>query len=233
MSSNTKNIVQSFLVMIVSYMVIWFLKLGLLIFGSKISGLDGDIIIDKLMIGVVSKDWNTYQVLTVYLLPFLILMLLTFIISRRFYYPIRISKILVLTKSWIFIFLMIEAFVLPVVSIIVKSDIYYPLTWLGLSRIEQYLFALILFLFYLSGINKSGPFFAAAFENTNVEITNKSVIVNQILTLILLPALGLVLFILFFYGFTPSVKISTFIITMVISIGIAIKQIYGYNVIIR
>ena len=227
------QIISSTIVMIFSFLALRLLKLGLVYMGAMISGLDGEIIISNLMANVVSDNWSVAQVLLVYLMPFLIMIILTIIVGPKYYYPVKISRWVVLFKSWIYVFLIIEAFLLPIVNILIKTDVYYPLETIGFTRTEQYLVAILLFVFYMTGSAKSGPFFAVAIKNAQGVVTQKSALVSQVLALIVVPALGLTLALLAYYGFNPNPESTTYIAGLIFSLALTAWQIINYDVIIR
>ena len=233
MRLKVNQIISSTLVMLFSFLVIRFLKLGLLIAGAKISGLDSEIMISNLMATVISENWSVTQLLFVYLLPFLVMVILAFIVGIKYNYPVKYSKLFVLVKSWMYVFLIIEAFLLPIASILIKSVVYHPLSMIGFSRFEQYLVAIILFVFYLIGSAKSGPFFAARIEHCKEVVTEKSCLVTQVLALIVVPAIGLILTILACYGFNQNLELTTFIAGLIFSLGLTVWQIVSYDVIIK
>ena len=233
MSIKPDQIISSTIVMIFSFLMLRHLKLGLVYMGAMISGLHGEIIISNLMSNVISDNSSVTQVLLVYLIPFLVLVIITFIVGTKYHYPVKHSKLLVLVKSWFYVFLIIESFLLPIASIIIKSGVYYPLSMIGFSRFEQYLAAIILFVLYITGSAKSGPFFAVAIKNAKDVVTQKSAIVSQVLAIIVVPALGLILALLAYYGFNPNPESTTYIAGLIFSLALTAWQIINYDVIIR
>ena len=233
MSIKPDQIISSTIVMIFSFLMLRHLKLGLVYMGAMISGLHGEIIISNLMSNVISDNSSVTQVLLVYLIPFLVLVIITFIVGTKYHYPVKHSKLLVLVKSWFYVFLIIESFLLPIASIIIKSGVYYPLSMIGFSRFEQYLAAIILFVLYITGSAKSGPFFAVAIKNAKDVVTQKSAIVSQVLAIIVVPALGLILALLAYYGFNPNPESTTYIAGFIFSLALTAWQIINYDVIIR
>ena len=233
MKIKPNQILSSTIVMIFSFLVIRFLKLGLLMVGTSISGANGEVMVSNLMSTVISDNSTVAQVLLVYLIPFLVLVIITFIVGTKYHYPVKHSKLLVLVKSWIYVFLIIEAFLLPIASIIIKTGVFYPLSMIGFSRFEQYLVAIILFVLYIMGSAKLGPFFAAAIGNYKGVVKQKSALVTQVLALIVIPALGLVLAILAYYGFNPNLESTTYIAGFIFSLALTAWQIINYDVIIR
>jgi|GEM_PF-1529009 len=233
MRPTSRNIIQSFAVMVLSFAGIWFLKLGLLLAGSWLSSLNGQVVIEGLFVTVNSTDWSIYQVLAVYLLPILILILLVIVLGRKYHYPGRLSKAVVLLKSWLYLFLIIEAFLMPAISIFIKTGIWHPLNWLGFTLIEQYLCAVVLLIFYIIGSLKLGPFFAAATENSSVLISDKKSITNQVLSLVVIPAIGLIIFILAFTEFSLDTLMITYLAGLIFSVAVTVLQIVNYNVIVK
>ena len=233
MKDNIRNTSLSIMIILLSFTAVWLSKVILIFIGAWLIDIDGNIVFDKLSVYVNYDNWTFLQVLIIYLMPFLVLLFITFILGRKYHYPIKYSRVSVLFNSWIYSLLLLEVFLIPAIDILNNTGIYIPISWLGFTRIEQYMVAGLLFLLYLNGSSRLGPFFALATKLPTLDITDKRPVLNQIITLLVFPGIVLFMLMLVLYKFEFKNTMIVYIIGLTYSLGLSSWQIHRYDVIIK
>ena len=149
--------------------------------GAYFSGFEGDIIWNISNITAVSEHWTWSQVMLLYLAPYLAMLFLYAVVNWRRKYPVTIPRWLQLFQSWSFILLLLNVFFMPIFEILTKHGLYHALNWLGVGSILQYVFGIMMILFFVySSFNLS------TLTSTLLNIPNNKLITPKIV-LIQLP----------------------------------------------
>lgn len=219
------------MLMLTAY-VLWYIKYTLMISGALVSQLDGFVTMDDFKIGAEANQWSTYNVLAIYLLPLVILLLLLTIVGKRYHFPIRRLKIFRLFKAWLYTCLIIIVYFESMWDLVLHNGIFYSISWLGFTELEQYALVLILLILFINGTAKLGPFFAVVLQNGGNISNNKPKLIRESISLIILPATFMILVLLGLGGFAFNSELVVYMIGIIISSGVAYWQILRYDVII-
>jgi hypothetical protein len=132
-----------------AYAVLQLFYGGILWVMAYLTDFRGEIIFQDLAFFPSSEVWTRSQVVALYLIPMLFFIVTYF----AFYHVVKRSGkadfFRKLFYSWFYQLVAVQAFFVPFVEIVEKRGVYYALSWLGFSRVEQYFFAVVLMSLFL------------------------------------------------------------------------------------
>jgi len=167
--SHIKMLMLSSLSLILAYTGLLFIIYSLVSIASYITGFEGVISLDFFGVKANAQNWNIYQVLAIYLLPFLIFLSINSFLRKLHKFPKEYSNFTMLFYSWLYCLNLILLFFIPIWDVINKSGIYYALSWLNFTLLEQYFFGIIMMFIFLYKMFQISSVFssALALDNSN------------------------------------------------------------------
>jgi len=201
--------------------------------GAYISGFDGQIVWKPFIYYARAIHWSRFQVMALYLFPYLVLLVVFILLSFKWIFFRNYSRATRYTYAWLFFFIILWIFFLPIWDVYNKHGFYYALSWFGFSRLEQYLFGLITFLGYLYYLFHLSLFFSLCLDVPVNKFLNKRQIVNQLVYIWYLPVIIFTLLIYVVSGMKVLYPVNYFLIGIFVTTLINLPYIIRYRVIIH
>jgi len=167
--SHIKTLILSSLSLLLAYTGLLFIIYSLVSIVSYFTDFEGVISLDFFGVIANAQNWNIYQVLAVYLLPFLIFLTINSFLRKLHKFPKDYSNFTLLVYSWLYCLNLILLFFMPIWDVINKSGIYYALSWLNFTLLEQYVFGILMLFIFLYKIFHISSVFSSALplDNSN------------------------------------------------------------------
>ncbi len=151
---------KSTLSLLLAWAFIRILQGGLLATGAFLSNFKGHIEWHSFIFNITAQQWHLKQVISLFLFPEVIFLLLIILLPIRHNPTRNIPEILRLFLGWTFLLILVIALWLPLWEIMQHKGIYYALSWLWLSRIYQYLIGILLMIGFLLTIFRVSVIFS-------------------------------------------------------------------------
>ena len=113
-----------------------------------------------------SDTWSTMQVLLIYLLPFAFNLMIFILLSLKFSFPLRVKPEYRLLFSWLYTLFLVKTFIMPVLEIIERKEIYFALNYLNFSHFEMIIFSVMLMAYFIYRLFRISALFAMEFPLT-------------------------------------------------------------------
>ena len=202
-------------------------------FGAFVSGFEGHIVWKPFIYYARALHWSHFQVMAIYLFPYLVLLTVFVLLSFKWIYFRNYSRATRFTYAWLFFFIILWIFFLPMWDVYNKRGFYYALSWLGFSRLEQYLFGLLTFMGYLYYLFHLSLFFSLCLDVPTSKFLNKRQIINQLIYIWYLPVLIFILLIYVVSGMKIVYPVNYFLIGIFVTTLVNSPYISRYRVIIH
>lgn len=157
--------------------------------GAFTSQFSGTITWEGIIVKTTSDSWQLSQVLWIYLFPYSGFVFAYFIVSHRRMLFLKRYISVNLLYAWLYALLMISVYFIPLCEIINHTGIYYVLSWLYISRSEQYLLGIILMILFLYRVLRISPVFSSALDVNSKVLLIPMIILKQIPFLLYIPFL--------------------------------------------
>jgi len=205
---NIKSSIYRLIISTITLLVVFFsmilLKYLLMLIGGLISGFQGSFSLNNLLISVANEQWTKAEVLWVYLMPYAGYLLIYILLSHSRKFPIKLSLSFQFLQSWAYVMLIIFVFVMPLLEIINKSGIYFPLIWMQTNYIIQVVFGIVLMIFFLYRSVNVSQLFSTTLSLKNPNKPSKKEIFNQLIFMWFSPMILLAAIVLYLVSFNPA-----------------------------
>lgn len=130
-----KYCLHSITSLFLAFILLWIMQYLLIQAGAILSGFQGQITFNGLVLSVISRSWLLRQVVSLYFFPYIAIVFIYLIFSTKRYFGKSIW--LHLFYGWVSALLLVHVFFLPVWNFINKEGLYYVLQWLNISDTVQ------------------------------------------------------------------------------------------------
>ncbi len=170
--------------------------------GAWISDFPGVLQWEGVNIKASSNAYQLKHVLWIYLFPYIGFVIAYFIISFKRRFPSMKPTWCHLIYAWTYSLLLISVFFLPLCEIVHRTGLYYALSWMYVNRLGQFLFGIVLILFFLVRIFRVSSVFSSNLSVDSGLFLKPAIIIKQVVFLWYIPyILLLVLVIIIAPGF--------------------------------
>ncbi len=227
------TIAKSTLCLITAFALLQFLQWVFMLIGAYFSSFEGQIKYDAGIISATAENWNLKQVVAIFLFPDIVFFLLfIFFFLQKIKYK-HAHKLFSLFKGWLFLLITVKILFIPVLEIFNKKGIYYLFLWIDVSLTYQYVFALILLLYFLFNVFKFSAVFSLVIDVHSKQFVKPKFVLSNIILLWYIPALILSTLILVVSKMQITFPNDYFIIGLFVVIFINTFYVVNYKVIVN
>jgi len=177
------------------FAIIQLLQYSFVHFAAYISDFEGEIVWNYFTTTVNTESWSFKQVILMYLSPFASFLFLFILLNFLPKAKQKNNTWLLFIYNWAYLLLLLKVFFMPIFEIINHKGIYHALNWLYFSRTEQFLFGIIMLLFFAFRIFRTASFFSRSLILPPYKFLKRKQIIAQLPFLWFIPFAVLVLFV--------------------------------------
>jgi hypothetical protein len=159
--------------------------------GASITHFEGQIGWEGLTPMASAHDWNWTQVMAIYLMPYVGMMLLFSLLSRRRQHPINVPGWLLILRNWLYILTLLWVAYMPIWDILTQNGLYFAFTWLSISTTVQFSFGILMLVFFIIKLFRVAALFSASLILKQGQYVPPKQITTQLIYMWYLPLLTL------------------------------------------
>ena len=224
---------KSTLSLLLAWAFIWILQGGLLATGAFLSNFKGHIEWHSFIFNITAQQWHLKQVISLFLFPEVIFLLLIILLPIRHNSTRNIPEILRLFLGWTSLLVLVKALWMPLWEIIHHTGIYYALSWLWLSGIYQNLIGIVLMIGFLLTVFRISAVFSRVLRIRPNQFLKSRDLWFQLIYSWFIPFVVLFLFILVFSGMKLLFPNSCLLMGIAVALLLNAPYISSYKVIVK
>ena len=226
-------LLKSTVVLLIVFSLLQLIQWLSMLTGAYFSHFEGKIFWENFMFYGSSVKWYRKQVVLLYLLPYVVFLVLYFILFARKRAALNKSAYYHLFYGWGFGLMHVLVLFLPLWQILNKQGIYYAFSWLMLPYRDQVIVGLFLMIPFIYGILRISTAFSFVINTYKKSYLNRKDILNQLLYLWMLPFLILAAVIFIASGFQLVFPLNYFLAGVFLSLLLNLPVIINYKVIVK
>lgn len=232
MKQRIKLAVLSVFALLVAMAIFQLLQWSMVHFGAVMSGFKGHIGWYGLKLVAYYDAWNLSHVLYLYLIPYIVFLAILVVMLSGRIKSSNFPTFFGLLYNWSFLILIVWVLFLPLWEVVDQKGIFYALSWLGFSRMEQYAFGLIMMALFFIYLFRVSAMFSVNLLVPRKQYVDKASIRLQLVYLWYLPVVALTIAVLFLSQMKFSSPNNYFIDGVFVTILLNAFYIKSYDVIV-